>query len=227
MPIDNFDIIHDRLLGFDKPGDFYFVIVLKRRKDFRAIDGGVNEDNRAIKHYFVYGKDYFRKKEPIIKSLCLDNGARAYILPQRRFCPIVMRKLASKSIEMIDNSNVHFDHLIRSVVAGCHNVDPSRKNLKRWVVDIDKDSLEENYRGSLDSFVGETMESIKDVISRFNSGNPDDVMSIPTTNGAHIITPPFNRNKDIVETIFRKGFDASCIKEDAMALLYHSMNEGQ
>jgi len=225
MTIDNFNVIHDNLLGFEKPGDFYLILLLKRRKDFKTVEDGVNEDNRMIKHYFVYSKDYFRSKEEAIKRLCRDNDARAYILPQRRFCPIVMRQLMAKCITMIDNTNVHFDHLIRSVVAGCHNVDPSRKNLKRWVIDIDMDNLDEHTREYLDSFVKEVVASITDVIKLFHSGNPEDIIVIPTTHGAHIITPPFNRDPGVARTMFRNGFDAKCIKEDAMALLYHSSKE--
>lgn len=225
MVIDNFNIIYNRLLGFDKPGDFYLILILKRRKDFKEVVDGVNEDNRMIKHYFVYSVDYLKQKEAAIKRLCEDNDARAYILPQRRFCPLVMRQLAAKCIAMIDSVNTHFDHLIRSVVAGCHNVDPARKNLKRWVVDIDIENLEVKTRDCLDSFVKDVVESISDVIKMFKSGNPNDIIVVPTTHGAHIITPPFNRGPDVAKTIFRKGFDASCIKEDAMALLYHSRKE--
>ena len=35
--------------------------------------------------------------------------------------------------------NVHFDHLIRSSVAGMHETPPDAKWHKRWVIDIDED----------------------------------------------------------------------------------------
>ena len=38
--------------------------------------------------------------------------------------------------------NTHFDHLIRSCVAGMHEVPPDAKWHKRWVIDIDNDDRE-------------------------------------------------------------------------------------
>ena len=58
-PIDNFEIAKSNLLRFDGEGEFYMVLVLKRRKDTKGkMAEGVNEDNRLIKHYFVYDKEY-------------------------------------------------------------------------------------------------------------------------------------------------------------------------
>lgn len=49
---------------------------------------GVNEDNRLIKHYFVYDKEYLEQKKDAIMALCEQNNARAYIVP----CPIVIHR---------------------------------------------------------------------------------------------------------------------------------------
>ena len=64
-PIDNFRATEHNLLRFDEEGEFYMILVLKRRKDTKGKSGdGVPEENRLIKHFFVYDKEYFRKKNP-------------------------------------------------------------------------------------------------------------------------------------------------------------------
>ena len=68
--IDNFDIVRDNILRFDAEGEFYMILVLRRRKDVKGnVVEGVNEDNRLIKHYFVYDAEYFEKSA--IEYLCL------------------------------------------------------------------------------------------------------------------------------------------------------------
>lgn len=140
--IDNFEIAANKLLQFDMAGEFYLVLVLKRRKDTKGgMVEGVNEGNRLIKHYFIYDKDYLLRKEAAIKQLCEQNNARAYILPQRRSHDLVMWALHNKTGEVLKSGakNTHFDHLIRSCVAGMHEVPPDAKWHKRWVIDIDRD----------------------------------------------------------------------------------------
>lgn len=142
-PIDNFEIAKSNLLRFDGDGEFYMVLVLKRRKDTKGkVADGANEDNRLIKHYFVYDKEYLEKKKKAIENLCEQNNARAYLLPQRRSCRLALWGLHDKVSETLKcgSMNVHFDHLIRSCVAGLHET--SEKWHKRWVIDIDADDAE-------------------------------------------------------------------------------------
>ena len=142
-PIDNFEIVKDNLLRFDADGEFYMVLVLKRRKDTKGqMVEGVDEDNRLIKHYFVYDKAYLEKKAEAIRVLCEQNNARAYILPQRRSCRLVLWALHGKVSDTLKSGsmNVHFDHLIRACVAGMHETE--EKCHKRWLIDIDEDDTE-------------------------------------------------------------------------------------
>ena len=59
-PIDNFDIVKDNILRFDSDGEFYMVLVLKRRKDTKGkmVDGckGI-EDLAKFKDSFAKAKD--------------------------------------------------------------------------------------------------------------------------------------------------------------------------
>lgn len=252
-PIDNFRTIEHNLLRFDEEGEFYMILVLKRRKDTKGkIEEGETGDNRLIKHFFVYDKEYLRKKEGEIKVLCAQNNARAYILPQRRSCRLVLWGLHDKVSAMLKagGMNVHFDHLIRSSVAGMH--DTAEKWHKRWVIDIDSEDeatfkkaiawRDINSNPTSDAFVvreyaswiaykirralvskGEDRtEEEKDFMPRAGLNyTADDVTVLKTPHGFHIVTPPFNREQKAMERYFSVGHpSAAWIKPDAMALLY-------
>lgn len=162
--IDNFNVVEDKILRFSSDGgEFYLILVLKRRKDTKGkMVEGVNEDNRLIKHYFVYDREYLAKKKEAIKALCIQNNARAYILPQRRDCRLALWALHDKISETLKGGsmNVHFDHFIRSCVAGMPET--SDKSRKRWVIDIDSD--DEATRKIADDAIGRR-EDFFDVIS--------------------------------------------------------------
>lgn len=246
-PIDNFRAIEHNLLRFDEEGEFYMILVLKRRKDTKGKNGeGVSEGNRLIKHYFVYDKEYLRQKEAAIKVLCEQNNARAYILPQRRSCRLVLWALHNKVSDTLKDGamNVHFDHLIRTCVAGMH--DTAEKCHKRWVIDIDYDDeatvKKANAWRESDTFAmieyaswiaykirralvlkgDERAEEENDFMPMVGSNyTADDVTVLKTPHGFHIVTPPFNREQKAMEGYFGVGHpSAAWIKPDAMALLY-------
>lgn len=252
-PIDNFDEVEDSILRFDRDGEFYMVLVLKRRKDTKGeMVEGVNEDNRLIKHYFVYDKEYLERKKESIRALCIQNHARAYILPQRRSCRLVLWSLHDKVSGTLKNGsmNVHFDHLIRTCVAGMHETE--EKWHKRWVIDIDSDDAdtlalarawkEEHFNPVSDSFVVREYASwiaykIRTALVKKYGKRPDDVLKfmpktvsnytdedivfLPTPHGIHIVTPPFNRDPKAMEEYFGVGCPSTkWIKPDALALLF-------
>lgn len=237
-PIDNFDVVGNDILRFDGEGEFYMVLILKRRKDTKGkMAEGVNEDNRLIKHYFVYDKDYLEKKKESIKTLCEQNNARAYILPQRRSCRLVLWGLHDKVSETLKSGsmNVHFDHLIRTSVAGLHET--AEKWHKRWVIDIDADDKEifdmaskwREYHSNptpdaflvreYSSWIAYKLRSALVVSlnhARFQDAarfmprtdkhyKDEDICFLETPHGFHVVTPPFNRDLKAMQEYFR-GF---------------------
>lgn len=248
--INNFDIVRDNLLKFDREGEFYMVLVLRRRKDIKGnVAEGVNEDNRLVKHFFVYDKEYFDRKRQAIINLCKQNNARAYILPQRRSHDIVMWALHNKTGDILKDGakNTHFDHLIRSCVAGIHEVPPNAKWHKRWVIDLDEDEYAKSAIGSimakesseplsLDFYShflwgriraalvgidgvrsGEAISYMPDLSHKYESR---DVTLLRTPHGWHIVTPPFNRESNAMKNFFGVDIPSAWIKPDAMTLIY-------
>lgn len=248
--IDNFDIVRDNLLKFDKQGEFYMILVLRRRKDVKgSVVEGVNEDNSLIKHYFVYDKEYYDKKRQAIINLCEQNNARAYILPQRRTCELVLWNLHDTISDTLKKGsmNVHFDHLIRSSVAGMHETPPDAKWHKRWVIDLDENEYDQSEIGkglvqegnppmSLGMFAcyirmrlvsalvgiegcrcGDAIAFMPNASDRYDK---NDITVLKTPHGFHIVTPPFNREPNAMGEYFSSAIPSSWIKPDAMAMLY-------
>jgi hypothetical protein len=79
MEIDNFNLIGG-LLNFTKPGDFYFIQILKRKADNPEMIG----EQQMIKPTFINNVQQFFEKKERIKKMCKDNNARAYIRLNKR-----------------------------------------------------------------------------------------------------------------------------------------------
>lgn len=225
--VDNIDVIRERILKFDNKGDYYVVHILKRKKDGQSDFAKGDDDARLIKTYYIDSLEYFDRKIGQIKNLCFLNGARAYIMPQRRNRLATNRAMLKKLVDEVDNAGIHYDHIVRSSVCGCHVSDR-----KRWVIDCDIDGTgfkwmcmvsgeqgEKSMERLLDEYVEENVRVIKGLITVYGEGkySADDVFVIPTKHGKHIITPPFASDpKTLADTMI----DVCNIKRDELTLMY-------
>ena len=135
MVIDNFDLIRSKLT-FETQFDRYIIHIIKRAKDDKGRMFGVNETNRLLKTFYITSTEYFDKKRPVIETLCKDNIARAYILPQVRNNSDCLRNLLKLTVDNLDNPTQKPDHIIRSAYCGYHG---SRD--KKWIIDIDSEFM--------------------------------------------------------------------------------------
>ena len=71
---DNFHII-EHLLDFKEPNTFYFIQILKRRKD----NPGLKTDVQTIDNLYIYTPEDLNKLREKIVERCTKNNARAYI----------------------------------------------------------------------------------------------------------------------------------------------------
>lgn len=76
MEINNFKIISDQFI-FNNKNDFYYVQLIKRKKDGHNING--NNRTRLIKSYCIKSKEDLLKREDEIIKLSNLFDARAYI----------------------------------------------------------------------------------------------------------------------------------------------------
>lgn len=219
MTIDNFDLIREKILEFKHPGDFYVVHVIKRAKDLKEAgdykEGDAKESQRLIKTWYIDSLEYWDKKVETIKDMARENHARAYILPCVRNRLTINRVLAKKVIEMIDDTNCRYDHLIRTAVCGCH-----KTTKPWWIIDLDVDmanpdkTKEQAMEWLKNEYVPAVTIDLQTAVSE-TSRFCSEIFVVPTANGFHLVTPPFNRAKHFTY------MPSSRIMSDPMTLLYY------
>ena len=186
-------------MDFVSPNDRYIVHVMRRPKDCKALANtlGSNEAQRLIRTYYIDNLDYLKNKIPTIKELCESCNARAYLIvsPKDNFdCLLNLGKKILETIQM-QNYSVKPEHLLRQ--AYCEN---HKSRRKQWVIDLDNDSMtetwiEHNFGGNAFREKRWTVNGVLSFVQHrvaLIGKNNEDVSKIPTRNGCHIITPPFN-----------------------------------
>ena len=222
MTIDNFNAIREHL-KFEKPGDIYVVHVMFRVKDLRndadkQMYLSHEETQRLIKTYYVDSLEYFDRKRPAMIDLANQNKARVYFTMTRKNRLTCNRIIAKKIIDEIDNPEVRYDHLIRSAVCGCHISD-----YKWWTLDVDNDTeikrvyLSENLaimdkKYKLVDIKDDIIAEMKKLVDETKTRSGSEIFEVPTKNGFHIMTPPFNRSE--------MPWLGDNLKADAMTLAY-------
>lgn len=87
--INNFEQIKN-LLEFNSNDDFYYLQVLKRKKENHEL----GSNSYMVKSYFISSKEYLDLRKQEIIDLCNSNNARAYInLNKRSFEKIAFHTL--------------------------------------------------------------------------------------------------------------------------------------
>lgn len=174
---DNFSHI-EPLLDFSEKDTFYFVQILKRRKENPEMKTGV----RVINNYYIYEKrDLEKLKEKIVED-CLKHNARAYINLNR----LNSYKVAIYTVKQIADYIALGDYRAvknaYATVCGSHHSESE----KRWIIDIDEEVLDR--KEEIRMIVEKLHEEIK--------GKKYTILSeIPTRTGVHLVSNPFNMEK--------------------------------
>ncbi len=173
--IDNFELIKP-LLTFHNDDIYYHLQILRRGKDHPDLPAA----NRMIKAYFICSLESLDYVEQEIKDLCKFFGARAYI------------NLAPKSIKK--TTMLQLKYLAERVYIGDFKkiwkswntcAGEIKGEEPRWIVDIDGPT-----NGEISEFIEYQCEPI---VRNFNGYITSKIIEyIPTKNGYHIITTPFN-----------------------------------
>lgn len=193
--IDNLDIVKT-LLNFDNPGDFYFLLILKRKKDQPEGEKDNHQSVRTIRSYCIHSIEQLEKRYDEIKMLCEIFKARAYIHVQKQNHKDVSLNMMVALAQRIQNGQHEQQGLFDSVVGQLKTLE------KRWIIDVDtKDEIEIN--------------AIKFAINKYCRPEGEKVEAvIPTKNGYHLITERF----DVME--FKKHFPEIDIQKKNPTLLY-------
>jgi hypothetical protein len=164
------------LLDFSDSDKFYFIQIFKRRKD----NPEMSKDMCLLDNYAVYSEEQLLYYWPIITKRCDDENARAYIRLNRRSEKKVALQLLTRVATMIAAEQYNVKNAYWSV-AGEHACESD----KSWLIDIDWKDFE-----GRKALLGVIHHKIKELQEETGRKSRMDV--IPTKNGYHLITRPFN-----------------------------------
>lgn len=170
----NYLYLLNPLLNFKEEGDFFRILILKRKKD-QSTEKSNHQSSRIVKTYSIYSIEQLESKMDEIIKLCELFKARAYItvgkLNDKDVSLMMMRALADKIYSKQNNNEFLYDSVVGSL----------KSKDKRWVVDIDSDDL-----AYTDSII-EELKSLPPFGRKI-------IAKIPTKSGIHLITNPFRRD---------------------------------
>lgn len=185
MIINNLEQIKP-LLTFSNDDIFYFLTILKRKKEHKEL----GSNSVVIKTYYISSLEYLDLKWDEITTLCKLHQARAYInLTSRSFKRTAFHTL-KKITDCILNDDFKAVRKAYDSCCGSYSIGE-----KRWIVDIDEKEIS--------PLILAHIEYGCDPISKFESDflgfgvdfNSKIITKIPTKNGWHLITKPFNRKQ--------------------------------
>lgn len=173
--IDNFKQISE-FIKFDDDDDFYFLQIIKRKKENPELEANA----RVIRTYCIRSKEHLLDKMVEIISLCDTNNARAYINLNRRS----FKKIALQTLKKVTDQIISEDYqAVRNAFESVCGLHASGKD-KYWIIDVDS-------KDYIDALI-EISNIIYDINNNCSPEGEKDVMVIPTKNGYHLITTPFN-----------------------------------
>ena len=202
MIVDNFERIREFLKFNEGDEDaFYLIQVMQRAKDF---PNGDVHGTKLIRSYYVSNLDYYDSHEEEIKRMCEFFNARAYI----RLNPSSWKACCLKSLgeiaKLIENEQYRsIKSVIDSLAGQYHPVGYDKK----WLIDVDDYADDQKY-------VTAIMNTVSNCEPK--TGESKILAVIPTRNGLHLLTKPFNLAE------FRKTYPESVLQvhKDNPTLLY-------
>jgi hypothetical protein len=179
--VNNFDLIRP-LIVFPDDQSFYFLQILKRRKD----NPDLEKDMIHIADFYIYSTEEYDKLKHRIIKICDNENARAYLRLNVRDSKKIAMQTLKRIVDYISSENYK---AVKKAYASCTGEFGSSSD-KTWIVDIDNVSM--------DSFGhAEKYAKIRDFVSDLQreAGKEPMVGIIPTKSGFHLITRPFNLQK--------------------------------
>jgi len=173
--IDNIGHIRP-LLKFEAEHDFYMLYIFKRKKDQPEGQKENHQSVRTIKTYCIHSLEHLRSRYEEIKSICEYFEARAYIHVQRQNHKDVGLNMMVELATRLKDGAVNQRNLFESVVGQLKVYE------KRWIVDLDIDKNDTYTLNHHINCINEECDPVGEKV----------ICTIPTPNGFHLITSPFN-----------------------------------
>ena len=168
MILDNFDIIKP-LIDFPTEDTYYFLQIMKRRKDNPEMTTG----NKIVKSYYLYSPFDLETLKPKIIEHCTLNRARAYLRLNKRSLKKTALQCLKRTTDLIITEDYKAMKDIYEHISGEFHAD----TVKKWILDFDP-------------------ENVKDIPLAVNAYRQryyeQILLEIPTVNGIHLVSKPFN-----------------------------------
>jgi len=192
-----------KMLSFEDKDDFYFLQILKRRKD----NPDLKRDMIVISNHYIESLEQYDRMAPHIVSICDAENARAYFRVNKRNYKHLSFHMLKRVVEVV--SSGAFKSLKGSFdsVCGQNHADKDKK----WIVDIDDVDMKSN--DNPDGYVGLDAELLVWKLQLETKKPPKSIL-LPTKNGYHLITRPFNLKK------FKDKFPGVDVHKDNPTILY-------
>lgn len=185
--INNIDFILPHFFFNETNDIFMHCQIVQRAKDHK----GERVKEGVIKTYFVRSREHLERIMPEIILLCEHYGARAYINVSAKYIGSLQKLLLRKLCD-----NICQDIVVNPMKTLNSAAGELTSKCPKWVIDIDNPEDKEKVLKYLDS--------------RYYYGE------VPTVQGCHIITMPFNLQK------FREVFPDIDVHKNSMGtLLYY------
>lgn len=197
LEVNNFEKIYS-LLKFNSPEDFYLLEVMSRRKDNPELE----KTRGIVKVYYIDSIDLLQSKEEEIKKLCKLFNARAYInLSVKNYERVAFKMIKKVSDCICENQ---YKVLTKAYQSEC---DKSKSDNPIWVIDVDVED---------EVLLNKLITEIESCQSEYSIPTID---IIPTLNGYHVLTHPFNVKELEPFLATSNGIE---VKKDRPTLLYYS-----
>lgn len=184
------------LLEFKEKGDFYMLYIFLRKKDQPQEVSSNHQSVRTIKSYCIESLEHLDRRWDEIVQLCEIFKARAYIHIQAQNHETVGLNMIQEIATRLKDGGNNFKAIFDSVVGQI------KVREKRWIVDVDTDCPK-------------TIWYIKKKINIVDPIGMKIICEIPTRNGLHLITHPFNSFE------FKKDYPEVDIQKKNPTLLYY------
>lgn len=171
MIIDSFATIRKYIIP--NPDHYWFLQIIARRKD----NSDLPRCEKYIKDYYIQTPEQLDQLKDEITGLSKFFNARVYFHPTARS----FRKMAISSLHEISErllSEEYKVHRLSRTISGGNKALTNDKQIRYWMVDIDTTNWDE----------------VENTIKIIESCPPYNEVCdvVPTINGYHLITKPFN-----------------------------------
>jgi len=174
--IDNFNLILPFIAEKEDDDTYWFLQILVRHKDVPEVP---SKNSRNIKNYYIKSQAHLLSKKDEIIGLCDYFKGRAYMRLTPRSYKVTALHHLKQMAQMIADGN--FKSIAKSYLSSSGSTTAGTE--KRWIVDIDGE------------YTQESLEIISEDINKCRPVGPKVLACIPTKNGIHIITSPFDVNQ--------------------------------